>query len=386
MAKLQVLLNRVRSGDPESTTLFRVLKSIHGKQKSSAFSDGPGAPRVGGYGLPEQHRPGIIIGGVIDSLSPYAYQNVFGGNVPHIGHGGGYPMNQPHLYGRPSVSGYHVPNPRFSGVGDAQPLTAEAVSSLLSLMIRVRAMPLGALVAKDAASQFFQGGSTVPSPSGGSTVPAPVTTTFAEPPICAAARTAVARNSPAAPSLVSQCKALGFNIPFDARAWQQAQDASPSKGMPKALGTVAPPTISLVSVSHMTDAQRAAALANQGICNVAKSALDRKSPAAASLAGQCTAARRANIMSGQYFADAMTPNDPSFRVALTDAGNVVVSQNPQIAAFRATLTTPDRQRGFTMAMGVRAGKMDPAFPAFVRPGLAPSAELLAGFDLGMSMQ
>ena len=58
--RLQVLVSRVREGRPESLRTFRVLKSIHHKYKASAWS-GPGAPRVGGYGLPAVHRAGIDI-------------------------------------------------------------------------------------------------------------------------------------------------------------------------------------------------------------------------------------------------------------------------------------------------------------------------------------
>ena len=58
--RLQVLLTRVREGRPESLRTFRVLKSIHHKYKASAWS-GPGAPRIGGYGLPAVHRAGIDI-------------------------------------------------------------------------------------------------------------------------------------------------------------------------------------------------------------------------------------------------------------------------------------------------------------------------------------
>jgi len=159
--------------------------------------------------------------------------------------------------------------------------------------------------------------------------------------------------------------------------------ATPSGGATtvKSLGRVGP---------SMTDAERATLLANQGMCNQAKSALDRKSPAAPSLVAQCSAVRRSNILAGNYFADAMTPNDPAYRVALTDAGLAVTSRNLQLKSFADSLMAKDpsgsMSRGFTMAMGVRNGKVDPAFPAFVRPGLSVDPNLIAGFDLGMSMQ
>ncbi len=460
MAKLQTLLNRVRSGDPDSVTLFRVLKSIHGKQKSSAFSDGPGAPRIGGYGLPEQHRPGIVIGGIIDSLSPFAYQNVFGGHQPstqhRIGHGGGYPMNQPHLYGRPRVSGFRVPNPQFSGVGDAQPLTASALANLIGLMVRVRAMPMATQILSSfstlSVGPTSTSFSTVPAPSGINTAtPQTLSQQLAQAQAANALKPATAaemqafktaNSDPQASVTMGQLVANGNPFMNQVRATSIGDDSEKAIGFYHAIVTslgntqagpgqdaqrdrMLLPTTSYNSGANgrrlygfmvgrdmmykaqlagrpiflpaaggkvlgrsgspMTEAQRTALLANQGICNQAKSALDRGSPAAPSLISQCSATRRNNVMSGLYFADAMSPNDPAYRVALTDAGEATVSRNPQLQQFRATLPV-SRQRGFTMAMGVRAGKMDPAFPAFVRPGLSQDPELLAGFDLGMSMQ
>jgi len=136
--------------------------------------------------------------------------------------------------------------------------------------------------------------------------------------------------------------------------------------------------------TRMTDAEMANLLANQGMCNQAESARLRKSPAYPGLAKRCAEVRRQNIMGGLYFADATTPNDPAYRVALTDAGEAIVSKNSQMSAFRASLPLT-QQRGFTMAMGVRAGKVDPKFIAFVTPGLSVDPELLKGFLDGMKM-
>lgn len=126
-------------------------------------------------------------------------------------------------------------------------------------------------------------------------------------------------------------------------------------------------------------AEVAARLANQGMCNQAADAIKRQSPAAPNLVAQCGNIRRANILAGRYYTDAMTPDDPAYRVALTDAGEAVVSKNPTLQQMRAQLPVGDQQRGFTMAQGVRAGSMDPAFPAWVAAGLARSPELLKGF-------
>ncbi len=485
MAKLQTLLTRVRSGDQEALMLFRVLKSIHGKFKSSAFSDGPGAPKIGGYGMPQQHRPGIIIGGIAESLSPHAFQHVFGGQQPpHIGHGGGYPMNHsPYgtygqaLYGNPfAVSGNRMV------VGNApQQLTAESLAGLLSLMIRVRAMPLAAAVsnfAEQFTQQFAQpqqardfpgGGSsqftttpsptgftTVPQPSGGSTVPQQQTmqsvlatvqtalapkgatgaemeafkTANADPnhsissgqlvcnnnPFMQVERKRIAEGDPEAlagffhgivTSLGNSAEGPGQNAQRDRMLYPTIEQNAGLNGrrlygfrvardmMYKATlartPIILPQTVkSLGRVkSNLTPAEEAAAtaarLANQGICNSAKSAADRNSPAAPGLFAQCAATRDANIAKGDYFVDAMPTNDPRYRVALTNAGEAVIAKNPQLAQVRAQLPV-SRQRGFTMAMGVRNGRMDPGFPAFVRPGLIVDPELFAGFEMGMNMQ
>jgi len=479
MAKLQVLLNRVRQGDQEMLTLFRVLKSIHGKYKSSAFTDGPGAPKIGGYGLPQQHRPGIIIGnagGIIDSLSPYGFQNVFGAmppsHRPHIGHGGGYPMMPYRFhnpYGTPNVSG--LPYDTGVAIGAVEPLTPQAVANLIGLMVKVRAMPLGAAAAQllGTFQQAFSAAPPAPAPGGGTTqfttTPAPSgfsTATSATKPMASLAAMVVAmpggatsaemeafKSANATPQAqVTMGQLVCNNNPFMGAVKTASIGDDPEKlagfyagivislgnsaegpGQNAARDAVLLPTISQnaglnsrrlygfqvardmmykatlsktpiklpVGVktlgrvgTPMTEAQRAAALANQGICNMAKSSLDRKSPAAPGLVRQCGEQRRFNILKGDYFADAMTPNDPAYRVALTDAGLAVTAKNPQLKAFADSLMAKDpsgaMSRGFTMAMGVRNGRVDPAFPAFVRPGLSVDPNLIAGFDLGMSMQ
>lgn len=122
----------------------------------------------------------------------------------------------------------------------------------------------------------------------------------------------------------------------------------------------------------------------QSDCDAAAAALARNSPAAPGLIAKCAAARRTNVMAGFYIADALSPNDPAYRVALTDAGNVVIAKNPKMAEFRSQLPLA-QQRGFTMSMGVRAGQVDPRFVAFVTPALAGDPELLRGFLDGMNM-
>lgn len=359
MAKLQVLLNRVRQGDAEMLTLFRVLKSIHGKYKSSAFSDGPGAPRIGGYGLPQEHRPGIIIGAappLVDGLE--RGQNFYNTGTPLRT---GAPMRTIPFIPRPRVSGgtfWSGGLPRGAGfvVGATEPLTAAAVTNLIGLMVKARALPFGAAITNllsQVQSQVQQAFST-------NTVPASTAFTTTPPP--SGLTTVAPRISKPPPAPGTVVSSLGR----------------------------APPVVSSLGRIATTPAQQAALLANQGVCNLAASATARGSAAAPGLRAQCVYQRRANVLAGSYFADKMSPDDEGYRTALTDAGLAVTAKNPQLKAFSDSLMTQDpsgaKSRGFTIAMGVRNGQMDPAFPAFVRPGLAPNPNLLAGFDLGMSLQ
>jgi len=113
------------------------------------------------------------------------------------------------------------------------------------------------------------------------------------------------------------------------------------------------------------------------ICDSAVSAQGRNSPAAPNLVSQCYAARIAQIRGGTYLpTSAFSPNDPAFRVALTDAGEAVVRGSSALQVQRAKLSG-DAYRGFTMAQGVRAGLVDPGFVAWVTPGLGG-----AGAELG----
>lgn len=110
---------------------------------------------------------------------------------------------------------------------------------------------------------------------------------------------------------------------------------------------------------------------------------------AESLRTQTWNLRKSNIDAGLYLPDAATADDPSYRVMLTAAGQRAVDGNPRMSAFRDTLP-PGKdgqfQRGFTIAMGCRAGNMDPGFPAFVKSGMGgDSGDLWKGFDRGMKM-
>ena len=134
----------------------------------------------------------------------------------------------------------------------------------------------------------------------------------------------------------------------------------------------------------MSAADQAAITAAQGICNRAADAKARNSPAYADLAAQCAASRAANVAAGRYYVDAMSPNDAAYRVALTAAGEAAIAKNPALAQARANVPLePDgsgaERRGFTIAQGVRAGLVDPQFPAWVLPALAGSPTLLKGF-------
>ncbi len=493
-AKFQTLITRVRSGDPEARTLFSVLKSIHHKFKSSAFSDGPGAPRVGGYGLPQEHRAGIIIGAERPTFQPATI---------YPGHGGGYPMSrypQNGQHGQPFIPGqgfahgrrrFNRFNVAGTAIGAIEPLTAQAVVNLVSLMVKVRAMPIAA-AALAAIPQSFStrslsadsglggGGSsqftTTPSPSGFSTVPQPsggaVTSQSASSSASSSAKLATqtdiiafkstlpgdlssvasagrmiaalnpaiaaARNPPAVglpdpflpyfqfgfdigtvgsmgnsvmgpgqqsyrdritSDLMAQGRARGDSNQVSSNAVGAAQngyDAAQQQqyAFTRAGRAIVLPgsvnTSALSQVKLMTEAERAAMMANQGICNKAAEGLQRGIASAPGLVDQCKQARAANIAKGEYFADAMSPDDPGYRVALANAGLAVVSRNPALKAMADSLMAKDPtgavSRGFVMAMGVRAGKMDPAFPAFVRPALSRDPNLIAGFDLGMNAQ
>lgn len=136
--------------------------------------------------------------------------------------------------------------------------------------------------------------------------------------------------------------------------------------------TKAPATAYVKSIgraSTLSAAQRAEIEANQGICNQAASAKARGSVAYPALAAKCVAARRANIMAGMYFVDAMSPDDEAYRTALTDAGEAAILRNPALAQERAQVPAA-MQRGFTIAQGIRSGSMDPAFPSWVAAGLS----------------
>lgn len=137
------------------------------------------------------------------------------------------------------------------------------------------------------------------------------------------------------------------------------------------------------STPGMSAAQLAAMRANQGLCNQAADAVARNSPAAPQLLKACAALRRSNVLAGKYYTDAMTPNDPAYRVDLTDAGEAVIARFPALAQARAQLPLGER-RGFTIAQGVRKGSVDPAFVAWVTPGLAVDPQLLKGFTDALS--
>lgn len=118
------------------------------------------------------------------------------------------------------------------------------------------------------------------------------------------------------------------------------------------------------------------AVRSSDICDSAVSAIGRQSPASSNLVSQCYAARISQIKGGSYVPTAaFSPNDPAYRVALTEAGEAVVARNPALQSERASLAG-DAARGFTMAQGVRAGLVDPFFVAWVVPGLGGSGSEL----------
>lgn len=340
-------------------------------------------------------------------------------------------------------------------IGAVEPLTADAVTRLIGLMVKVRGLAAGASAANLITSpgSFLQGATSfVPAP--GSSVSSPVAVVRLLPDQIAAFKSGYATTQGelngvpdermngirysngqmlaavnaeiaslraarsqgpewdygffigTATSLGNSVEGPGQNAAracmqtsnlgpvnvqrvsgFDAARAQQydlTRRGWPNMRLPEVAKSVGIP----VGVKRITNEERAAKMQNQTICNQAADAAKRGSPAAAQLAAMCTQARVDNIMAGQYFADNMSPNDGRYRVALTDAGAAVIAKNPQLQTFLASLASKGGvfQRGFTMAMGVRAGQVDPKFLAFVRPGLSGDPNLIAGFDFGMSMQ
>lgn len=183
-------------------------------------------------------------------------------------------------------------------------------------------------------------------------------------------------NSSSAKGLASLIAAANASPGTDLRA----APAAPAKTVVTSLGKKpgTGPGLSDEQLNAIRQDQR-------GMCDRAVDAQRRNSPAYPNVRNACFNLRRANIQAGLYIPDTMTTDDAAYRVWLTEAGEKVVQQNPKMMAFRATLPE-GRQRGFTMAMGCRAGNMDPGFPAFVKPGLGgANAELWKGFDAGLKM-
>lgn len=120
-----------------------------------------------------------------------------------------------------------------------------------------------------------------------------------------------------------------------------------------------------------------------GICASAARARASQSPAYGSLSAQCAARRRENVASLVYVPDDMTPNDPAYRVALEAAGEQVIGGDAALQSARAALPETQR-RGFTMGAGVRAGRVDPAFVAWVQQGLLAPSDLSRGFAAALA--
>jgi hypothetical protein len=129
----------------------------------------------------------------------------------------------------------------------------------------------------------------------------------------------------------------------------------------------------VASVGRGTPSSAKAPTEQQGLCALAADAIARRSPAAAQLVARCAQLRAINVAAGKYYADALSPNDAAYRVALTNAGEAIVSRDPALAQVRARIPMdPDgdaqQRRGFTIAQGVKAGLVDPAFVAFFVKG------------------
>ncbi len=116
------------------------------------------------------------------------------------------------------------------------------------------------------------------------------------------------------------------------------------------------------------------------ICDAAADAYARRSPAYPNLVAQCGAARAQAIASGIFVQDNWKADDPGYRVAVANRGEVIIGQNPGLAAQRASLPNVEQQRGFTMAQAVRAGNVQPGYVEwYAQNALGMAAEQRKGF-------
>jgi len=135
----------------------------------------------------------------------------------------------------------------------------------------------------------------------------------AEPPICAAARAARARNSPAAPNLEAQCRA-----------------ATPVKSLGRV--KVSPPTSPIP------------------ICDAALDARARQSPTAPSLEAQCR-----SLGGGAVLDDARSGTGPTV-AELAAQGEAIANGDPRSAALRDRQAEGAMRRGFDIGMAASEGQ------------------------------
>jgi hypothetical protein len=360
---------QAHAGDPGSRRIVSMLHAHKGKEEASAWAiphaeDLQGNTRV-------RNLPNLITGAL-----PF----------PHFSAEGTRERRSTHAHAHQKKDHAMPHSSRYPEVGALTPASSQLAqhasrflqvtpaveAQLVTMMLRSAAGASGASTAAAAQAAVASAPSAPVGPF--------------EAPICARARDAIARNSPVAPALVAQCNAASGRQVLAPMAATVTPLGAEGTVAPLGLGRIqSKPAVHLGRIG--TYKPSAADLAPQGICNRAADAKGRNSPVYPQLATACATARRNNIMQGLFFADAMTPNDPAYRVALTDRGEAIIARNPKMAEFRATIPAGDQQRGFTMAMGIRdaSSKVDERFLAFVRPGLAVSTELLKGFDNAMAM-
>jgi hypothetical protein len=127
VARLRDIVRRTRNGDPSARVQHGALRAISRLHKLP-----PGAPRIGGYGMPLQNRPGVIFGA---------------GELPDLGQLGGLgglAQNLANQYGVPVIPPAPTPSTPYL------PLTPQAIVELIALITRaIQSRPTPMFMAKN---------------------------------------------------------------------------------------------------------------------------------------------------------------------------------------------------------------------------------------------
>lgn len=439
------IIASAQAGDPTARATWARLKTIHGSMRSGAlFPAGPGAAKIGGHGMPAKNRAGVVVGGptlvgakrpigsgpalvggghplngtmhLIPGKTARNYANrlvgcqvggyggygglgddmkrrtdhrlvagIPGGHETLVGGYGGYGglgddvkrRNDHRLVGGPSLIGAPVRAPNGLVVGRSYVafganLTALQIADLKTTMREAATARVSTYVA-----------------SLGRTSPSSMTTAemqaiqSSQKAMGARVVDARQRQSPALPNLINALGVLRTNnikngVFLGDPDVQSADDAGYRVLLTNAGEAVVMTKPILAQVRALlpnADQQRGFTMA-MGARN---GIVDADFPAFARRA----LSRSPDLVIG--FDLGMGTDDPAYRVRLENAGNAVIASHPAFATARAKQPPGDRQRGFTMAMGVRnVTNTLPEYALFVRQSLLTHPELLAGFDAGMA--